>query len=205
MLAASDTGDRNFNLQEHVVVIDDTTASSAEPLFLDTTQAKTAAIFLQDACLRHHYIRSRDTTAIVERPDRLRAVNLGLAAAIARIDDALSTHPDPTQESSSSGSESGEDDLAAALGRMNLATHPLELRKSPVAIVRSSASIDIFNHAAVKFVHGDIDGDVYLENLKAWVSNSQDKISQGLSEIPDGLSQGDLYRTCVLLNLEANF
>jgi len=25
----------------------------------------------------------------------------------------------------------------------------------------------MFNHAVVKFIHGDVDGDMYLENLKA--------------------------------------
>jgi hypothetical protein len=64
---------------------------------------------------------------------------------------------------------------------------------NPVRIVHSTASVDILNNAAVKFIHGDIDGDVYLEKLKDWVTNSVDKISKGESEIPLGLPQGDLY------------
>ena len=52
----------------------------------------------------------------------------------------------------------------------------------------------MFNHPAVKFIHGDVDGDAYLENLRAWARDSQDKILRGESEIPEGLSPGDLYR-----------
>jgi histone deacetylase HOS3 len=54
--------------------------------------------------------------------------------------------------------------------------------------------VDLLNHPAVKFVHGDIDGDVYLETLKTWAENSQNRIANGLSEIPEEFSQGDLYR-----------
>jgi histone deacetylase HOS3 len=64
----------------------------------------------------------------------------------------------------------------------------------PVSIVRSSASVDILSHPAVKYVHGDIDGDVYLENLVRWIRESKDKIDNEGSEIPENLSQGDLYR-----------
>jgi histone deacetylase HOS3 len=60
--------------------------------------------------------------------------------------------------------------------------------------VQSSASADILSHPAVKYVHGDIDGDVYLENLVTWTRESRAKIDKGESEIPANLSQGDLYR-----------
>lgn len=152
---------------------------------------KETAIFLQDACLQHRFIRSRDTSNIVERPERLRAISVGLAAAIAKLEESLST---------SNGTREGSpgDDLVHALGRMNLATatDPLESPGIPVSVVKSSASVDMFAHPAVKFVHGDIDGDVYLENLRAWARDSHDKITKGESEIPEGLSQGDLYREC---------
>ena len=46
------------------------------------------AILIQDACYQHRYIRSKDLSAIVERPERIRAVKVGLSAAIARIEEA---------------------------------------------------------------------------------------------------------------------
>ena len=56
-----------------------------------------------------------------------------------------------------------------------------------------AAPTTLLNNNAVKFVHGDIDGDVYLENLIRWARECADKIREGASEIPEHLSQGDLY------------
>lgn len=170
------------------------------------------AVFLQDACLKHRFIRSRDSSNIVERPERLRAVKLGVSAAIARLEGSIpvgkqvpedsSKHEmgSPLQAADVSQVEAGAeaDILAEAMGRMNIAPaisleeFPLS-RSLPVRVLRSSAQVNILNHAAVKFVHGDIDGDVYLEKLKVWARDSADKIAAGQSEIPEGLSQGDLY------------
>ncbi|KAJ6453097.1 Arginase/deacetylase [Mycena sanguinolenta] len=150
------------------------------PTTSGTTVAK-PTIFLQDACLGHRYIRSRDLSAIVERPERLRAATVGLSAAISRLEAARS------QTASS-------DDLAAQLARLNIESKPSEpSADSPVSIVRSSASADILSHPAVKYIHGDVGGDVYLENLVRWIKESKGKIDKGESEIPEGLSQGDLY------------
>ncbi|KAH9936423.1 Arginase/deacetylase [Fomitopsis serialis] len=120
------------------------------------------AVFTQKSCVQHRYIRSRDTSCIVERPERLRAVHVGLAAAVARLEESFAAPRDS-----------------------NAKAEPKE--------ERSDASVDILNNAAVKFIHGDIEGDVYLENLKRWTAESRAKIDKGESEIPEGLPQGDLY------------
>ena len=157
------------------------------------------AVFLQDACLRHQYIRSRDVSTIVERPERVRAVKAGLAVALSRLEELHSTSQSDPLSSSAKTSDvdpSNPDDLAKALDQMTLGASSalsLEPKTNPIRIVHSTASVDILNNAAVKFIHGDIEGDVYLEKLKDWVANSADKISKGESEIPTGLSQGDLY------------
>ncbi|OBZ68784.1 Histone deacetylase HOS3 [Grifola frondosa] len=149
------------------------------------------------ACLRHRFIRSRDTSNIVERPERLRAVNVGLAAAIARLErcdtqrrkEEISTvaHDNDVK------TEPDSDDLTTALGRLDLTSSTPVPSHIPLNLVHSTASIDILNNAAVKYIHGDIQGDVYLENLKSWAKQSHDKITKGESEIPEGYSQGDLY------------
>lgn len=180
----------------------------------DMTEPTTgAAIFVQQRCLRHRFIRSRDTSNVVERPERLRAVHLGLAAAVTRIrgiisevSQDLSTNKvsndegDPGGSSSSDASEHpSANDITASMASLNIAITPpkhdkeLPLPPSAVEMIRSEACVDIHNNAAVKFIHGDIDGDVYLDNLSAWVAASAEKIAQGGSEIPEGLSQSDLY------------
>ncbi|KAJ7065157.1 Arginase/deacetylase [Mycena belliarum] len=150
-------------------------------------QAK-PAIFLQDACFQHRYIRSRDLSAIVERPERLRAVTVGLAAAISRLEGVA---PPPANTK-----PLDPDDLASQLDQLKIGSTPdssLASTNNPVSIVQSSASADILGHPAVKYVHGDIDGDVYLESLVRWARESEEKINSGESEIPANLAQGDLY------------
>ncbi|EPT05331.1 hypothetical protein FOMPIDRAFT_134772 [Fomitopsis schrenkii] len=150
------------------------------------------AVFLQKSCVQHRYIRSRDTSGIVERPERLRAVHVGLAAAAARLEEAFATQQSPN----TSAIAREADELASALGRLNLANPGSATGatgRGPVQFVHSDAFVDILNNAAVKFIHGDIEGDVYLENLKRWAAESRANIDKGESEIPEGLSQGDLY------------
>jgi histone deacetylase HOS3 len=156
------------------------------------------AVFIQDACLQHQYIRSKDLSSIVERPERLRAVKIGIAAAIARLESILAKHEHDDTETKKHDED--PDDLAATLDRMKLIHDSSKLRhsSSPVSIIQSRASVDILKHPAVKFIHGDIDGDIYLEDLTRWAKESWENIHQGGSEIPEGLPQGDLYRSWFL-------
>ncbi|KAI0826937.1 Arginase/deacetylase [Trametes gibbosa] len=155
-------------------------------------------VFLQKSCLQHRYIRTRDSSHIVERPERLRAVSVGLAAAVARLEEIT---PHISQSATGAGgtkptsTEKDADDLTKALGKLQLSTTSRSeiIAQTPVAFVHSEASVNLLNHPAVKFVHGDIERDIYLESLKLWTEDSQDKVNKGQSEIPEGFSQGDLY------------
>ncbi|KAI0754836.1 Arginase/deacetylase [Daedaleopsis nitida] len=156
------------------------------------------AIYLQKACLKHKYIRTRDNSHIVERPERLRAINVGLAAAVARLEERAPTTAISPNDSNSADSlkvEEDADELTKALGQLQISTPSRDQQPAglPVTFVHSGASVNILNNAAVKFVHGDIERDVYLENLKRWATESQEKVDKGASEIPEGYSQGDLY------------
>jgi histone deacetylase HOS3 len=87
-----------------------------------------------------------------------------------------------------------ESGLVAALDRMSMNSSDLvDFGNLRLNVVQSGATVDILNHPAVKFIHGDVERDVYLENLVSWVKNSQEKISAGGVEIPDDLSPTDLY------------
>lgn len=152
---------------------------------------KKSAVFIQNACLHHRYIRSKDTSNIVERPQRLRAVTVGLSAAISRLEELfLTLEPPSSKATNKPGSD--PDDLVEVMNKLKLDSN-ISKPKSPVTIVQSQASANILSHPAVKFVHGDIDGDVYLENLTKWIKESHDKVATGESEIPEGYPQGDLY------------
>lgn len=151
---------------------------------------KNSGIYTQNACLQHQYIRSKDRSNIVERPERLRAVNIGLSAAIARLHELFSEEASP--EAHSIKAETSPDDLVDELTKLSLTQESVQ-STLPVSIVNSDATVDILNHPAVKFVHGDIERDVYLENLKKWSIDSVEKIRNGESEIPAKYPQGDLY------------
>lgn len=129
----------------------------------------------------------------MERPERLRAVNVGLAAALARCEETISANP--TSGATKPDPElSTADELTAAMERLGIGskvTYP-SLRL-PLQVVKSNATLNVLNNPAVKFVHGDIEGDVYLENLVKWAKESRDKIASDGTEIPSGMSQGDLY------------
>lgn len=155
-------------------------------------ELKRTGVCIQNACLQHRFIRSQDLSNVVERPERLRAVNIGIAAAIARLEDLLADST-PASTPTPTTSPNEDHDLITALNNMKIESSHLK-PTSKIPVVQSQATINLLNNAAVKFVHGDIDGDVYLETLKKWAKESADKIAQGDSEIPEGYSQGDLYR-----------
>ncbi|KAG8214337.1 hypothetical protein J3R82DRAFT_9301 [Butyriboletus roseoflavus] len=129
-----------------------TPSSSSSP----NVHGKRTAIFIQDDCLKHRFIRSRDTSGIFERPERLRAVQLGLAAAISRIEDAESamsvSMPEPASVAQA-GTDEG--DLTAALARMAIAaptaapassnSRSSPLRTASVTIRRTSTSISLLD------------------------------------------------------------
>ena len=112
-----------------------------------------------------------------------------MAAAIAHLEVLL---PDLPSASVDAATSSELNDLTSALNKLNL-DPALDGDSKKIRVVQSEAKVDILNNSAVKFIHGDIDGDVYLETLQRWVKESSDKVANGESEIPEGYSQGDLY------------
>ena len=158
---------------------------------------KRSGIFVQNACLHHKYIRTKDLSTIFERPERLRAINIGLSAATARLQQ-LFLAGGIAHDSYSIKDEASSDDLTDHMSKLSLTqSFPKSLyMPAPLTITNSNATVDLLDHPAVKFIHGDIEKDVYLENLKRWAGESTEKIKNGGSEIPDNYFQGDLYRTC---------
>ncbi|KAI4517050.1 Arginase/deacetylase [Schizophyllum commune Loenen D] len=148
--------------------------------------------YVQNKCFDHRYIRSTDLSAIVERPERLRAVLIGLSAANSRLGELVAS----TSAAEVKRESTPSDDLADALSRLDIGPNK-DAGKGDLeqawSVRHTEAAVKILDNPAVKFVHGDIDGDVYLENLSKWAKESTEKIQQGGSEIPEGYAQGDLY------------
>ncbi|KAG9085867.1 hypothetical protein FS749_004052 [Ceratobasidium sp. UAMH 11750] len=153
------------------------------------------SIHIQPVCAEHRYIRDKDTSTIVERPERLRALAVGIAAAIALSERSL-------KSPSVGGATVEPNDLVEPLDNVKLESDSASSSNIP-RIVRHPAPLDVsfLHNPAVRIVHALEEdtaagsGEEYLSQLARWVSNAESRIKAGESEIPDGegLSQGDLY------------
>lgn len=167
------------------------------------------AVYLQDECTKHKYIRSRDASAIVERPERLRMLNMGVAGGIARLEASRDVSRDASIALLNKRQDIGED-LSTALRKLSLSSAQQEPGSAPdpfatrpvdvVAIVKPSLNLkDLTQHPAVRMVHAATDGDdtndalEHLNRLATWARESEERIRSGESEIPTGFPQGDLY------------
>lgn len=148
-----------------------------------------AIVYTQDVCLQHRNIASGGAKSSLERPERLHAVNISLAAIYSRIEEIISA--DPSRHTTTSKSK----------GRKAPRLRAEAAPAAPFTILRSTALLDeIPLHPAARDVlyiknePGD-DGErrlTYAETLELWCKESRQKIVQRQREIPEGLEQ-DLY------------
>jgi len=162
-------------------------------------------VILQPKCLLHRFIRSKDASTVVERPERLRAVDVGIAAAAARLEEyqRRASRADVKDEADDL---SAADSLTDSLSRLAISpsssdagqlADPRATTSFNIVTASASTRLDILNHESVRFIHGE--AHEYVEKLIAWASSSEEKIRAGESEIPTGYSQGDLYRECFVI------
>lgn len=151
-------------------------------------------VYIQDECLKHYFIRSRDTSRVFERQERLHDIKLGVAAGIARSEETASKSISEERSGESTSSDRGPDYLVAALQRMEIGPNQDakagQERLPWVTIKRTATKVDLLSHPAMKFVHG---GDAYLENLISWARDSPTNIAEKGIEIPEGVPPCDLY------------
>jgi hypothetical protein len=164
-------------------------------------------IYLAPAVQSHRFVRSRDVSLIVERPERIRALCLGVAGVLGRI------------EAASPGGEAKvkeEDELSAALQGLSV-----DAARAPIAVHlhTSAAPLSPPSPALVDIHSAPLPGseEPYVEVLARLCaaapssppppaahkpvqrsparrgSESSDEEPQHASEVPAPLSQGDLY------------
>jgi histone deacetylase HOS3 len=161
-------------------------------------------LFIQPACLQHKYIRHPNSSHIFERPERLRAVLLGVAAAVARLEEAEEAI---TKSLSNGPPSSGADDLSNMLSGLSIQssfTSPKHLSIVEPPRAKNAGQI-LLHYPALQLAHsppdsalldgGPIPSSTYLKNLHKWASEALDTIKNTGCEIPSGLglNQGDLY------------
>ncbi|BEI89256.1 uncharacterized protein CcaverHIS019_0206180 [Cutaneotrichosporon cavernicola] len=157
------------------------------------------ALHIQPACLEHKYIRHKDSSHIFERPERLRAVLLGFAAALARLEAA-------------DGRRNDADGLSALLGSLSISSFltPTHLSVVPPPVPPSRPGQVLLHHPALQLAHsppidapfpylprggGAMPQSTYLKDLFKWASEAVETIRTTGCEIPQdkGLNVGDLY------------
>jgi histone deacetylase HOS3 len=190
-----------------------------EPDILESDDRKPLALMpslmvsvsLQHLCAQHRYIRGKPVD-IYERPERLTAVSVGIAAAAARLGLALEEEAARLRQAAVVPKEDSPEDLALVLEKMTLAAQSAPIQESTLGTVfdvkHSMASIDLLTDPAVAFVHADPDlspNKQYLYQLKDWCHASAEKTRAGKSEIPEALPQGDLYRMSAKTTAQAAF
>ncbi|WVQ70703.1 hypothetical protein IAR50_000225 [Cryptococcus sp. DSM 104548] len=164
-------------------------------------------LFIQPACLQHKYIRHPNASHIFERPERLRAVLLGVAAAAARLEQ-VSPQTGPTH-----------DDLSKLLSSLSLTQSPSQpsphLHLVPAPSLPFKPGNILLHHPAVQIAHSPVgeapfpyigEGSTggagvswpqsdYLKDLVKWCEGAAERIKETGCEIPEGmgLNPGDLY------------
>ncbi|KAL1410051.1 histone deacetylase [Vanrija albida] len=165
-------------------------------------------LHIQPACLQHKYIRHANSNHIFERPERLRAVLLGFAGALARLEAADAAEaPKPEPES---------DDLSSMLSSLSLGSTSAFLPPSHVAIVPpptppATPGQILKHHPAVQITHSPpieapfpflpkargaaLPSSEYMKELYTWASEAVETIRTTGCEFPQdkGLNAGDLY------------
>ena len=173
-------------------------------------------LFIQPACLQHRYIRQPNASHIFERPERLRAVLLGVAAAVARLEEAegilnnlgtsdssSSLKPDPSPNGGHLPSpQTTSDDLSGLLSGLNIGsnfvppTAHLNIVNPPTPPF--SPGQILLHHPALQLAHSPpstgwqqeaslTTSSTYLKDLHKWASEAVEKIRETGCEIPSGL------------------
>lgn len=138
----------------------------------------------QAACHLHRYTRNDSDAHIVERADRLRSVFMGVAIAHGRL-----TSTKSGKATEMDGTKSAEvSDLEKLLGGMNIGSGQNISEGWPFTITSTSRRMKL-DSPAVQFVHGT----EYATKLCAYIADVPRRHANKESEVPEPLSQGDLY------------
>jgi histone deacetylase HOS3 len=187
------------------------------------SQVEPIGLFIQPACLLHKYIRHSNSSHIFERPERLRAVLLGVAAAAARLEQddeqpGVSAEERPGPVPADEGA-----DLTSLLSSLSIASSSTPTKPRPFALPRhltivappltASPGQILLHHPALQLSHtpppeapfpylgtGASDkspsyASAYMRDLLKWATEAPERIKTTGCEIPSGLglNQGDLY------------
>jgi histone deacetylase HOS3 len=108
----------------------------------------------------HRYVRGNDNSLIVERPERINAVLLGIAAVMGRVQASSDNGKGKEREGSSSSLPDTADSLSEAMEQMGLAEDASSVHR-PIRVLLSDRDLSLDSpEPAVAFVHAHEDEKV---------------------------------------------
>lgn len=157
-----------------------------------STQMLDVAFIFQSLCYLHRYTRGKDDSHIVERAERIRSVFLGISVAHARLasqqQQSTAVHVQRNDSAKPAPSQNQAPSLEDLLGNLKLHSAPQLPQGRPFSILSSQRRIPL-SSSFVSQVHGE----KYLQSLGSYIAETPAKHAQKESEVPNSLSQGDLY------------
>lgn len=176
--------------------------------------SRRTCVLLQERCKGHVYARSTDIGTIVERPERIRAVKTGVAAAWARLEAQNIARgvaqPQSLAYPKPASAEDELEQLMSGLGIKDEKGKAKEVASGPFDILLSNSVMPV-DAAALRFVHPLPNqppdplilppNGALFDVTKPWPHQLVDlcrNAAQAIrtdpySEIPSHLPQGDLY------------
>ncbi|BGP28603.1 histone deacetylase [Rhodotorula toruloides] len=145
------------------------------------------AVILQPACANHRYIRNTDIGTIVERPERLRAVKVGVAAAWARLEEREVARGGERWKPARAKEVDEDSELDALLGGLSIGgagksgvetkRRKREVVRGPFDILESSEVLAL-DDSALRYIHSKPNLSPNDEaDEAAWTSASSDSSS----------------------------
>ncbi|ORY73395.1 histone deacetylase domain-domain-containing protein [Leucosporidium creatinivorum] len=105
-----------------------------KPVISPAPPSRRTCVILQDACLQHRYARNDDIGTIVERPERIRAIKTGVAAAWARLEARNVAHGGTRWEGPQAGQQASKDaeaELESMMSGLGPSIHSPLAERSP--------------------------------------------------------------------------
>lgn len=162
----------------------------------DTTthEQRNVGVILQSLCHLHRWTRTNNDLHIYERSDRLRSVRLGIAAAHGRIRAAY-PHRVSVKGKERAQENQPQDSLESLLENLTIKPNGTGAQDSgtlhegyPFSVSTTQRRLSLFS-PAVALAHGPD----YVARLTSYLTGVAKAHSASESEVPDDLSQGDLY------------
>lgn len=178
------------------------------------TTSPALALLIQPACLEHKYIRHANSSHIFERPERIRAVLLGFAAALARLE------AEDAEIGPAVSKTEGDDGLSSMLSSLSIQGStsaflpPSHISLPTPPLPPMTPGQILMHHPALQLAHSEpieapfpylprgtsgtaFPSSKYLRDLYKWASEAVEMIKTTGCEIPRdpdlGLNAGDLY------------